>query len=1307
MALTKVSGHVVDQPFELANINATGIGTFANLRVTGDLQVDGTTTTLDTVVTSVDRLEVGANNNTVGVAITQSGTGDIFNLYDGSSEVFSVADGGTVTVTGNIVGVTSAYATKFYGDGSNLTNLAVDATKIETGNTKVETIDTGSDGHIKVTTEGTERLRVQKGGNVTIGTTVEDTGAFRTFHIHGDYTRIKLTDQFSGTGNTDGLDIQCTGGSAYYKFYENGHVYFSSNNTNRLQITNTGDIKVLTAGAMLDGNTNLLLSVSGTERVRIGSSGEIGIGGTNYGASGQVLTSGGTGSAPSWTTLSVDATKIETGNNKVETIGIGTGGEVKVTTGGTERVIINGDGSNSVKVGTAATFTGAFTNLQLHNAGGSSRIVLTDQFTGSTQDDGFHIQCSGGGATLNLKENSHLYFRTNALLRASVKNSGEFKMHGSNAAVFGDNEYFKIYYDGSCNIENTHNASNFFIASALGMQLRVNTSEPAVSAIANGKVQLFYDGSEKFETSSSGVKALGTLNLGSYQNSGLTYSPIYNNAVDVFVYDTRKDSDGGAWRKKTQETSWYNETLGNAVRGSRKDFPAVAVLVLEDGKLTIYDGDDPTMPMWMTFNTQAESYYLVAGYNDHDLRCVTALNGIIAVGNAAGYNHGGLIEINFIRDDAFAVTNSNNKIWTGGIVNRNSNAYWQQIADGNYLVSNNVRDVAMTVLPHAKTDVTTGLPIPTIAVATAAGVSIVRDDQGDSSGPEITNRSIINLIETSGPDSVWRVKFRRDGKLGFFTSGTAGQSDFPQAYYMRVPGYNPSFGYYYQYTSHGIEMYGYGGEAMGATRLVMQGDLSSDLSDLTDGNGMVYASTNTALNIISPPDKTLGGAADMTTGMIAYVGSDYNTGYMPGVIKGAFLSDTSTSASAELVTNGYFNSDVSGWTVGAGTATLNSNRLLLTSPDGGATWGYVYQALTTVVGQKYALSFHYDRGTVDGRVNLRNDTTNTVTGSVYYSDLTSTHDGKTFYKEFTATGTTTYIFFYSKNTTAGTNAYDQISVSTELDRTAHRKGLQVHGTVNKSVVATNAELVGYSNFSASNHLRQPPNPDMNIGTGNAMSMIWYYTTNSSATMMLMSYEGGANGTTNYGAPFNIRMEAGKIRGWASYNNFTNYDSALHAQNTADGKWHCAAWVKRGQGFELYVDGEFVGYTGGQVLSNALSDGNSELVIGGRKRGNHPGTCEEPFIGSLALARFGHTAPTADQIRKMYVEERQLFLPNAKATLYGSSDAVVAMGFDDGTNTLHVGTSAGRSEFNGLRRINNTTTAVTTAISASNELVAEQ
>jgi hypothetical protein len=49
-----------------------------------------------------------------------------------------------------------------------------------------------------------------------------------------------------------------------------------------------------------DSGNNLLLHTASTERVRIGSAGQIGIGGANYGTSGQVLTSGGSGAAPSW-----------------------------------------------------------------------------------------------------------------------------------------------------------------------------------------------------------------------------------------------------------------------------------------------------------------------------------------------------------------------------------------------------------------------------------------------------------------------------------------------------------------------------------------------------------------------------------------------------------------------------------------------------------------------------------------------------------------------------------------------------------------------------------------------------------------------------------------------------------------------------------------------------------------------------------------------------------------------------------------------------------------------------------------------
>ena len=74
---------------------------------------------------------------------------------------------------------------------------------------------------------------------------------------------------------------------------------------------------------------------------------------------------------------------------------------------------------------------------------------------------------------------------------------------------------------------------------------------------------------------------------------------------------------------------------------------------------------------------------------------------------------------------------------------------------------------------------------------------------------------------------------------------------------------------------------------------------------------------------------------------------------------------------------------------------------------------------------------------------------------------------------------------------------------------------------------------------------------------------------------------------------------------------------------------------------------------------------------------------------------------------MYEDEKMLFQENAKATLYGSSDAVTALAYDEVTKRLHAGTSAGRSDFQGLCRINNTTTAVTTAISAHDGFIIEQ
>ena len=61
----------------------------------------------------------------------------------------------------------------------------------------------------------------------------------------------------------------------------------------------TSDLTIRTRQA-----TPILFNVNNSEKLRIGTSGEIGIGGATYGSSGQVLTSGGSGANATWTTIS-------------------------------------------------------------------------------------------------------------------------------------------------------------------------------------------------------------------------------------------------------------------------------------------------------------------------------------------------------------------------------------------------------------------------------------------------------------------------------------------------------------------------------------------------------------------------------------------------------------------------------------------------------------------------------------------------------------------------------------------------------------------------------------------------------------------------------------------------------------------------------------------------------------------------------------------------------------------------------------------------------------------------------------------
>ena len=212
MALTKVSGGILDPGINVAGIvTATGFdGPFTggsgsnitagiltatgldvngngdisgNLVVGGNLTANGDFTTLNTTLREVELLRVDANNDSVAAGIiTQTGAGNILSLYDGVAELFTVADGGNVTIK-NITGTpnfniqgTNASATA----ESNLNFLLRDGNSADRTVAKIAARNTGNGGYgaldfyTAFNNTNIRRMSIHHSGNVGIGSTLPD-----------------------------------------------------------------------------------------------------------------------------------------------------------------------------------------------------------------------------------------------------------------------------------------------------------------------------------------------------------------------------------------------------------------------------------------------------------------------------------------------------------------------------------------------------------------------------------------------------------------------------------------------------------------------------------------------------------------------------------------------------------------------------------------------------------------------------------------------------------------------------------------------------------------------------------------------------------------------------------------------------------------------------------------------------------------------------------------------------------------------------------------------------------------------------
>ena len=231
---------------------------------------------------------------------------------------------------------------------------------------------------------------------------------------------------------------------------------------NSIQLGNAGIITATTLVGNVQGNinhtSNLLLQISGSEKFRVGTSGQLGIGGANYGTSGQVLTSGGSSSAATWSTIS-GTTINNNADNRVIT-GSGTAntlnGESNLTFDGNDLTVTNYTTSGGPYLLFDNRGNNTTDNSNTYNIGGIAgagyRDVANPSIVAAIQ---FERQPTSGGAS----SGGNIVFRTG--------------FNGTTSHT-GVSERIRLTYGGDLAIGNSHAAKKIHISTTGNQKILID-----------------------------------------------------------------------------------------------------------------------------------------------------------------------------------------------------------------------------------------------------------------------------------------------------------------------------------------------------------------------------------------------------------------------------------------------------------------------------------------------------------------------------------------------------------------------------------------------------------------------------------------------------------------------------------------------------------------------------------------------------------------------------------------------------------------------------------------------------------------
>ena len=168
-------------------------------------------------------------------------------------------------------------------------------------------------------------------------------------------------------------------------------------------------------------------------------------------------------------------------------------------------------------------------------------------------------------------------------------------------------------------------------------------------------------------TIGSATARLDTTSYGNFTSKGLDLGINLVGIIDIYVYDTTKDAEGGDWRDNflSQNLSWYTEAKDDGVndicvvatddRCGSSAFPRKAILITTEDALYIFDSNYSTL--WMKFTQSGVTGALGADLNNNPSG-VSAENGVIVVGTN-GASGTGMYAIDFKQDVMYLYNTTN------------------------------------------------------------------------------------------------------------------------------------------------------------------------------------------------------------------------------------------------------------------------------------------------------------------------------------------------------------------------------------------------------------------------------------------------------------------------------------------------------------------------------------------------------------------------------------------------------------------------------------------------------------------------